>query len=331
MLDFPPVEIAKPARVKKTRVQKTRTARALDLAILRQAEKQLSIITSQQLYELGCTPREVQGRRGGLLQPIHHGVYRTVGARQSYEADVLAACWALGGWASDRCAAVLFGLRRVTASEPEIVVARSHVPKLAGVRVRSTRGLEAADLSSIGIIPVTAPARILLDLAAVAPDLLEGALNDALLRHLTTIHGLERLLRRTGTKGRPGAAALAELVALFRDGRKPTQSELEDDLLALLRRFGLPEPEQQFKVQLPGGNRVWLDFAYPEARLGVEADGDRYHSSPTERAKGRRRDARLAVTDWEVLHFGRNEIDRTPQEVAGQVDAVLRARRRRAG
>jgi very-short-patch-repair endonuclease len=304
---------------------------SLDLAILQRAEKQFNIITTKQLYELGCTRREVQGRRGGLLQPLHRGVYRTAGARQSFEGDVLAACWAAGGWASRRCAGALFGLRRVTASMPEIVVATSHAPELAGVRVRTARTLQPADVSFIGIIPVTVPARILFDLASVAPNLIEGALNDALLRHLTTIHALERLLERTGTRGRPGAAALAELVALFRDGRSPTQSELEDDLLALLRRSGLPEPEQQFKVDIPGRSSVWLDFAYPEARLGVEADGDRYHSSPTERAKGRRRDAGLAVLDWEVMHFGRVEIDDTPREVAAQVEAVLQGRRRRAG
>jgi very-short-patch-repair endonuclease len=304
---------------------------AMDLAILQRAEKQFSIMTTDQLHELGCTRRQVQGRRGALLEPLYRGVYRTAGGRQSFESEVLAACWALGGWASDRCAGALFGLRRIRATQPEIVVARSHVPKLPGVRVRSTQLLQPADVSFIGIIPVTVPARILVDLADVVPELLEGALNDALLRHITTIGALERLLQRTGTKGRPGAAALAELVTLFRDGRKPTQSELEDDLLALLRRFGLPEPEQQFEVTLPGGRSVWLDFAYPDVRFGVEADGDRYHSSPTERARGRRRDARLAVLDWEVMHFGRVEIDETPREVADQVDAVLRARGRRAG
>jgi very-short-patch-repair endonuclease len=139
------------------------------------------------------------------------------------------------------------------------------------------------------------------------------------------------MLARTGTRGRPGAAALAELVALFRDGHGPTQSELEDDLLPLLRRFGLPRPQQQFKVDIPGHGPVWLDFAYPEARLGVEADGDRYHSSPSERARGRRRDARLAVLDWEVMHFGRVEINDTALDVAAQVEAVLQARCRRAG
>lgn len=241
---------------KPPRVKKAMTARSLDLAILGKAQRQLGIITTKHLYELGCTVREVQGRRGGLLLPRHRGVFRVAGARPSFESDVLAACWATGGWASDRCAASLFGLRRVTASEPEIVVARSHVPKLAGVHVRSAQGLQPEDVSFIGIIPVTTPARILLDLARVAPDLLEGALNDALLRHLTTIHGLERLLLRTGSRGRPGAAALVDLVALFRDGRRPTQSELEDDLRALMRRFNLPEPEQQFGVELPRTHRL---------------------------------------------------------------------------
>jgi very-short-patch-repair endonuclease len=304
----------------------------LDLAILQRAERQLSIITSLELRQLGCSRRQEERRtEGGLLVALHRGVYRTAGSRPSFEGDVLAACRATGGWASHRCGGALFGMRRITARQPEIVVTRSHPPELAGVLVRRVRRLAPEDVSVIGIIPVTVPARILLDLAGLAPELLEGALNDALLRHLTTLGALERQLARTGTRGRMGAPALKRLIEQFRDGRRPTQSELEDDLLALLRRFGLPQPEQQFEVKRPGRPSVWLDFAYPGARLGVEADGDKYHSSPTERARGRRRDASLAVLDWEVLHFGRHEIDHSPDEVAAQVDAVLRSRLRRAG
>ncbi|MGH9040233.1 MAG: DUF559 domain-containing protein [Acidimicrobiia bacterium] len=302
---------------------------SLDLAILERAGTQLNIITIAELYELGCTSRQVEVRRGGLLLPLHRGVYRTAGAGPSFESDVLAACWAVGGWASGRCAGALFRLRRVTAGQPEIVVTRSHVPKLRGALVRSARGLTLSDVSTIGIIPVTVPARTLLDMAGAAPHVLEGALNDALLRRITSLVALERLLARPGMSRRPGAGALAALVARFRDGRLPTQSELEDDLLALLRRFSLPEPAQQHEVPRPGRPSFWLDLAYPELMVGVEADGDRYHSSPTERARGRRRDASLAVLGWTVLHFGREEITRTPAEVAAQVDAVLRAARLR--
>lgn len=310
----------------------SRSVQAVDAEILRWAGRRFGLVTRGELSGFGLSRDQIDWRlRSGFLERVHRGVYRVAGARRSFEGDTLAACLATSGYASSRCAGALFKLRRITASTPEVSVPSRDVPDLAGVRVRAVPGLEGADVSRIGIIPVTHPARILLDLAGDAPLLTEGALNDALLRGIVSLPRLEALLRRVGGRGRAGTSHLRALVALFQDGRRPTESPLEDDLLALLRRFGLPEPVPQYEIHLPGGP-VRLDFAYPEAQFGIEADGDRYHSSPTERARGRRRDARLAVIEWEVLHFGADEIDSTPAQVAAQVNEVLRTRlRRRAG
>jgi very-short-patch-repair endonuclease len=305
---------------------------AVDAEILRWAGKRFGLVTRGKLSALGLSRDQIDWRlRSGFLERVHRGVYRVAGARRCFEGDLLAACLATGGYASSRSAGALFKLRRVTASTPEISVPRRHVPDLPGVRVRAVPGLALTDVSRIGIIPVTHPARILLDLATDAPLLTEGALNDALLRGIVTIPRLDELLSRVGRRDGEGREHLGALVARFRGGRRPTESPLEDDLLALLRRYGLPEPVPQHEVGLPGGS-VRLDFAYPEMQFGIEADGDRYHSSPSERARGRRRDARLAVIEWDLLHFGADEIDSTPAEVAAQVNDVLLARgRRRAG
>lgn len=305
---------------------------AVDARILRWAGTRFGLITRAELAGFGLSPDQISWRlRSGFLERVHRGVYRVVGGGHSFEGDVLAACLATGGYAASRCAGALFKLRRVTASAAEVSVPRRDVPRLAGVRVRAVPGLAPSDLTRIGIIPVTHPARILFDLAGDAPELTEGALNDALLRGMVSIARLEELVARAGGRGQRGTPLLRALVSLFRNGRRPTESPLEDDLLALLRRSGLPEPVPQHEIRLTHG-RVRVDFAYPDVRLAIEADGDRYHSSPTERAQGRRRDARLAVVGWEVLHFGAHEIGTSPAEVAAQVIEVLRARRRqRAG
>jgi len=47
-------------------------------------------------------------------------------------------------------------------------------------------------------------------------------------------------------------------------GRRPAESELEDDLISLPHRYGLPDPVPQYEVN---GRRV--DAAYPELELAA--------------------------------------------------------------
>jgi very-short-patch-repair endonuclease len=238
---------------------------------------------------------------------------------------VLAACWAGRGWASHRCAAALFRLRRIPPGPVEITVSGRRAPHLDGVLTHETSALEPFERTSIGRIPVTAPARILLDVAGVLPPpVLEGALDDALVRHLTTLAALERLLQRAGGSGRAGSALLADLVLARRQGReRPTESELEDDLKALIRRFGLPEPERQHPIDLRGGGTARFDCAYPALRLVLEADGDEHHAGLLDRQRDEVRDRRCAEVGWTVRRFSTDDIRRHPHRVAALIARLL--------
>ena len=96
-------------------------------------------------------------------------------------------------------------------------------------------------LSKSGI-PVTSPARTLADLARVA-----------------TPQEVRRATRAAEKRGLP-----------LDPGHVPskTESELEDDFLAICRRYGVPEPE----CQVPFG-RHRVDFYWPDHRLAIETDG----------------------------------------------------------
>src|SRR5256885_671482 len=64
-----------------------------------------------------------------------------------------------------------------------------------------------------------------------------------------------------------------------------TRSDLERDFIPLARAAGLPRPLTQ---QIVSGHEV--DFYWPELGLVVESDGLRYHRTPAQQAKDRRRD-----------------------------------------
>src|SRR5438270_673467 len=170
----------------------------LDIRLLRLAGRQRSLVTRRQLLELGLSRRQVDLRlESGVLFVVHREVYGLAGARQDFDFKILAACLAGGDGAvaSNRCAAVVYGLRRVTCSQPEITVSGRRAPKLAWVRVHRSDLLLPGDRTRFGIIPVTTPARTLLDLAArLETDRLASALDDVLVRHLASLGALERFL-----------------------------------------------------------------------------------------------------------------------------------------
>ncbi len=232
---------------------------------------------------------------------------------------MLAACLATGGVASHRCAAYLWKLRKFERPVVEVLVVSGHAPTLGGVQVRRTGRLDPSEKTHLGPIPLTTPARTLLDLVSVLPHLVEGALDGALHRRKITLRAVERVLERAG-KRHKGYRFLAPLVAERRAGRRPTESELEDDLLAALRRYGLPEPVPQYPYR---GRRI--DFAYPELVLGIEANSVAAHAAKEDV----QRNAEKAndLLEWWILYFTYDDVHDTPAEVARRVEDAIERRR----
>jgi putative AbiEi antitoxin of type IV toxin-antitoxin system len=261
----------------------------LDVRMLQLAGRQRSLITRRQLLGLGATVRQVETwLAAGVLFRVHHGVYALAGARQDFDFQVLAGLLAAGLHAvvSHRTAAALFGLRRVTCSSIEVTVPGRRAPKGRG-------------------------------LSAHRSDLL------LIVRHLTSLTAVERLLERFDGERRPGARLLAELVEERRRGKRPSETGLEDELLEVFRAYGLPEPVRQFVLPLPGGGTARFDAAYPDFLLGFEADGDKWHKGLLDRMRDEARDEQCGLIGWTVRRYGTDDIRDRP---AGIADEVVRLR-----
>jgi len=293
----------------------------VDVQLNRLAAGQYSLASRTQALDVGMTSRQLHDRlESGLLVPVHKGVYRLVGAPPTTTQALLAACMAAGeGIASHRSAAALWALRGVEATTPEISVPGSRRPHLRGVVVHRTDRLDDIDVSRRRGIPVTTPARTLLDLGAVVPvDMVEPALEDALMRRLVTFELLTNTLERLGGSGRRGAAVLRALVEERNPATAPTQSVLEDRLFETLRRAALPQPVRQYKVA-----GVVLDGAYPDRRLGIEADSRMWHGGRLDVQRNSDKANLLLAHGWRVLHFTWLDLTRRPRHVVRCIQRQL--------
>ena len=290
-----------------------------DRIIASLAAAQHAAVGRRQLLKLGVPAHAIKHRvTTGALITVHAGVYRLAGSPVTWHQRIIASTLAAGGVASHRAAAYLQGLDGI---EPrvEVTVARARASRPPGIVVHRL-DLTRADLEVRDGITRTRPVATVLGLAAVVPPaLLERALDDALLRGFVSCAQLERRLDIAGRQGRPGVAALLDLLSVRSGSRRWTQSEFERRLFALLRASGVPLPVPQFEVVLPDGRRVFLDFAWPDARLALEAQSYRHHAGRLAWSRDQARTAVLTSMGWRVLPVTWEDLVATPAQLVATV------------
>jgi very-short-patch-repair endonuclease len=291
--------------------------------VLKIASQQYALFTAAQWKAAGLSRRSLSLKEAaGVVRQLYPGVFALAGAPASFEQRILAACLSVGGVASHRWAAYLWGFRKFESPAVELLTRKDHTPCRNGVTVRRTRRLDDADIEMWHGIPITGRARTLLDLCDVSPVLAEGALNGALHRRQVSVKRLEAVIQRVGPQ-HPGIWRYRELVTPFATGQRPTESELEDDFLHyVIRPYGLPVPVRQHPV-----GRGRIDFAYPELVLGVEIESVRAHAARED--VNRNASKANTLLDWWILRFVDDDIHRWPEETAELIDRTI-ARRRQA-
>jgi very-short-patch-repair endonuclease len=186
-----------------------------------------------------------------------------------------------------------------------------------GIRLHLARCLDPQDVTVRNGIPITTPARTLLDLNAAVPDrLVERAYEQALIRRLVTLNAVvDALERAPGRKTK----ALRRLVAAEHRATTVTRSELEERFLALVRRGGLPEPELNQRV---AGYEV--DFLWRQQRRVIEVDGFAYHSTRQATTRDRRKDDDLETAGFRVTRFTADQILHDPEDTLERAARAVR-------
>jgi very-short-patch-repair endonuclease len=292
------------------------------------ARNQHGVITRGQLLELGMSSKEIESRTTrGRIHAIHRGVYAVGRPELTLRGWWMAAVLACGDAAvlSHRSAAALWGIQRPSdgsrsgaqlLSPPSLIdvsVPGTTTRRRNGIRAHRRRDFPQQDRTLRDRIPVTSPARTLIDLATqVDTGRLEAAVNEADGLGLIDPETLRRVLDERG--GAHGVTALRML--LDRRTFTLTESELERRFLRLVRAAGLPKPLTQVEL-----NGFRVDFYWPELRLVVEADSLRYHRTPSQQTRDRQRDQAHTAAGLTPLRFTHAQV----AFEAGRVGEVLRS------
>jgi hypothetical protein len=152
-------------------------------------------------------------------------------------------------------------------------------------------------------IPVTSPARTLLDIApSLTEKQLSRAINDAI---------IGGCLRPRDLQSTPLERYVGEL----------SRSPLEDDFRPWLVKYNLPEP--RYNVKIDGYE---ADVYYPHERLIVELDGWNFHRTKKAFEDDRNRDAHMLANRIATIRITKERLETRPSREAERLRTILNSR-----
>ena len=293
---------------------------APDAEIARRAAAQGGVVSHAQLRAAGLSPEAIKRRVwSGRLHALHRRVYAVGHEAVGREGRRWAAVLALGdACLSHGSAAAAWGITAAPAAIHVTVRGRAGLRSRDGIRVHRPRALPDDEVATLRGLPITTPARTLLDLAATARRAaIAVAVDRAEQLRFIDFAELYALLDRY--PARAGTPSLKAVLTSY-TGPADVRSHLERLVHDLCERQQQPAPH--VNVVIEGSVR---DFAWPRQRLVVEADSYAWHRSPAALNADRERDVALTLGGWRVLRFTSAQLTRRRAWVARSLTAALGA------
>jgi hypothetical protein len=290
------------------------------------AAAQFGAFSRRQARDLGASPAMIEHRLGtGAWLLVLPGVFRLASAphssRQSATAVTL---WsAPDGLVALTAAAKLWELDGDWGSRVHVLLRKGRGLRSSKVTLHHTTNLLPADIGALGPIRLTSPLRTVIDLARVLDtDALELAIESGLRRSLFSVGQLRWRAEALVGTGRPGSKTLRRL--LERDDLGKTDSGWEVRTSQVLERAGLARPVRQHEVRLQGRFVAKPDLSYPQARIALEYDSDRWHTGVAQRHADAARRNRLRALGWTVIEVTPATL-RHPDDLVALVATALAA------
>lgn len=195
---------------------------------------------------------------------------------------------------------------------------------------RSTSGVIAHRVTStlsrrsVRGVRTTLIERTLLDLCASNPPKVVGlAMDDALRKGLTCMDRLWKELEKEQGPGRNGTRGFRKLL----EGRDDRDGKLRSRFEAVVRSIlkGIPVAHEVDHPVVSGGRRRYLDFAYPQLKIGIEAQSIRWHLGAEKLKEDMARHRSLVLDGWLMLYYSWDDAIFRRAEVEREIrDAIAR-------
>lgn len=281
------------------------------------------MIARRQLLASGLSAGGIEHwQRNGRLVVVRRGVYALGHAELRRQGHALAAVLAVGDDAvlSHRSAARQWGLRPWSGAFFELSIPSDRGRKAQrDLRVHRLIALHAWEITEDDGLPLTTPARTLLDLAAVVPaHQLRRAVERAEQLEIYDHRAVLRVL--AAHPGRPGSPALTSLLADLHDHgtTSMTRSDLEALFLQLCLDHDLPRPQVNRY-----DNERELDFRWPEHRLVVETNGFWVHRTRDAFERDHARRLELEAAGWRMISLTWRQVVDRPNAIANHIRRAL--------
>ncbi len=288
--------------------------------LARLAERQHWCLHRRQLTAAGVGRKGIAGRiHRGQLHPLLSDVYLYGRREQDQLSSAMAVALHLRGDGLISAESATW-VWQLSDRQPERVIATlvgrsTNAPP--GVTLHRVATMHPDDVRRRKGIPLTSPARSLIDFAASGVSLprVESALAMTRRTRLASDAQIAATLQRLPANHR-GARLVEDLLQLPPGELALTRSLYERKLRGLLQDARLPAP---ISNQLVAGSE--RDLVWPEAKLIVEFDGWIFHRDRFR--EDRARDAAAVAAGWRVIRLTADRVDTQPLAVIAQLAQAL--------
>jgi hypothetical protein len=298
-----------------------------DRRIAALAAGQLGTFSRAQATDVGLSNRQLRSRvMSGTLQQTGPNSFRINGTPETMHSQLHELLLDIGApvWVAGPSAAALHGITGYSLRRPfHVVLPAERNVRRNGVVIHRSEHLDPIDRQQLDAIPVTRPARTLIDLARQAsPAQLRAAIESAFEQRLTSEDQLHRRIGALRSRGRFGIPTLLEVLEQ-RELTAGGDSWLEREYLRLIKAAGLPRPQTQVVLARTNDHAIRVDCWFEHANLVVELLGYRFHRTSSQMNHDAARHNTLIAAGRRVFQFTYDQVTTEPAAVVAQTAAAI--------
>ena len=269
------------------------------------AGAQYGLVTRQQVLELGASDKKIRRLiSSGQWDRTSSGIYVVGAEGPSWERRAMTALLLCGpdamlsGFSAARAWGLISNNRQI-----EILVNGQRRVRVPGAKIKRSSVVEPSDQAKTRGLRVTSLSRTLIELSPRrTPDEIGELLDTAIREYRLNTARVEKRAKELILPGRSSTASLLTALAERGPGYDAGRSTFESRILNALSKAEVPPPVRQHPVRRLDGEMAFLDIAYPDEKVSVEADSWKFHSSKASFDADRIRHNELVLLGWDVLH-----------------------------